>query len=91
MSPAYVVGDGLLYVLSCDCCGVPGSFMKYFVLIICVVISGSAYADLASTSYVNTAIEEKVSTSANSNQTMAGTYDVTGVMTVETPPLPPIP
>lgn len=49
------------------------------------------YAELPSVSYVQEAVETKVDTSATANQTMAGTYNVTGVMTVPTPPLPPMP
>lgn len=49
------------------------------------------YAELPSVSYVQDAVETKVDTSATANQTMAGTYNVTGVMTVPTPPLPPMP
>lgn len=47
-----------------------------------------AYADLASTSYVDTHIEDKVGTSSTVNQTMAGTYTVSGTFNVPTPPLP---
>lgn len=47
-----------------------------------------AYADLASTSYVDTHIEDKVGTSSTTNQTMAGTYTVSGTFNVPTPPLP---
>lgn len=53
--------------------------------------TASAAVTVASQSYVDNATADKVSTSATANQTMAGTYDVTGVMTVETPPLPPMP
>ena len=49
------------------------------------------YAELPSVSYVQEAVETKVDTSATANQTMAGTYNVTVVMTVPTPPLPPMP
>lgn len=73
-------------------CG-DGECMKYFVLIICIMMVAPVHAQVAvaSQNYVNTATADKVSTSATANQTMAGTYDVTGVMTVETPPLPPMP
>lgn len=47
-----------------------------------------AYADIASTTYVDTHIEDKVGTSSTANQTMAGTYTVSGTLNVPTPPLP---
>ena len=65
--------------------------MKHAVLIIFILITGTAFADLASTSYVSKNIETRVDTSENANQTMQGTYHISGVMTVETPPLPPMP
>ena len=47
-----------------------------------------ARADIASTTYVNTANAGKVDISASANQTMAGTYTVSGTLDVPTPPLP---
>ena len=58
--------------------------------ILCVVWAGSACADLASTSYVSTAVETRVDTSANAKQVMAGEYTVSGSLHVPTPPLPPV-
>ena len=47
---------------------------------------------VASTEYVATYVEHKtestVDTSATANQTMAGTYTVSGTLIVPTPPLP---
>ena len=68
--------------------------------LICAPIS--AVANIPSTEYVQqqiasqiaTAVSSKVDTSASANQTMAGTYTVSGTMnftgstTVETAPLP---
>ncbi|MDW2958674.1 MAG: hypothetical protein R8M37_02595 [Alphaproteobacteria bacterium] len=45
-------------------------------------------ADIASTAYVNTATTTKVDTSSTANQTMAGSYTVSGTFVVPTPPLP---
>ena len=49
----------------------------------------SAIADIASVQYVENQTETKVDTSEKSNQQMAGTYTVTGVLIVPTPDLPP--
>lgn len=65
--------------------------MRRIVLIICILSTGNAFADLASTTYVQSVSETKVDITANANQIMQGTYHVSGVMTVETPPLPPMP
>lgn len=65
--------------------------MKHVVLIVCILMAGTAFADLASTSYVSKSVETRVDTSETANQTMQGTYHISGVMTVETPPLPPMP
>ena len=46
------------------------------------------FAEIPSTAYVNGAISTRVDTSESANQTMAGTYNVSGTMTVPTPPLP---
>lgn len=63
--------------------------MKRLVLIVCAIMTGTAYADLASTSYVSTAVETRVDTSAEAKQVMAGEYTVSGTFNVPTPPLPP--
>ena len=44
-----------------------------------------ARADIASTTYVD---NTKVDISASANQTMAGSYTVSGTLVVPTPPLP---
>ena len=56
----------------------------------------SAMANIPSTEYVQqqiasqiaTAVSSKVDTSATANQTMAGTYTVTGTLNAPTPTLP---
>ena len=56
----------------------------------------SAVANIPSTEYVQqqiasqiaTAVSSKVDTSASANQTMAGTYTVTGTLNAPTPTLP---
>ena len=56
----------------------------------------SAMANIPSTEYVQqqiasqiaTAVSSKVDTSATANQTMAGTYTVSGTFNVSTPTLP---
>ncbi len=67
-----------------------GSFMRRLVLLVCVLMAGTAYADLASVSYVSKATETSVKTSAETKQTMAGEYTVSGALYVPTPPLPPM-
>ena len=82
-----------------------------FLIFILLFMPYMAFANIASTSYVQKqiadqiatavankadirALESKVDTAASANQTMAGSYTVsgtlnlTGVATVETPPLP---
>ena len=62
--------------------------------LICAPIS--AMANIPSTEYVQqqiasqiaTAVSSKVDTSASANQTMAGTYTVSGTFNVSTPTLP---
>ena len=51
-------------------------------------IPSSAYMREQVASQITTAISSKVDTSATSNQTMAGTYNVTGTMYATTPTLP---
>lgn len=46
--------------------------------------------ELTSRSYVDESLKPKVDTSANANQTMAGTYNVSGRLDVATPALPEI-
>ena len=82
------------YILCQPCltyCGLDsGRFMKRIALIMAVLFAGTAYADLASVSYVNTAVETRVDTSAQAKQVMAGEYTVSGALNVPTPPLPPM-
>lgn len=59
----------------------------FFALFICCFMP-AAWADLAGTQYVEESIATKVDTSASANQTMAGTYTVTGSFDVPTQPLP---
>lgn len=62
--------------------------MRFLVFLICVVMVGNAFANLASTTYVDTRTTTKVDVSESANQTMAGTYTVSGTLIVPTPPLP---
>lgn len=65
--------------------------LLFFILsLVCLPHVGMAM--VASTEYVATYVEHKtesaVDTSATANQTMAGTYTVSGTLIVPTPPLP---
>ena len=51
-------------------------------------IPSSAYMREQVASQITTAVSSKVDTSASANQTMAGTYNVTGTMYATTPTLP---
>ena len=51
-------------------------------------IPSSAYMREQVASQIATAVSSKVDTSASANQTMAGTYTVTGTMYATTPTLP---
>lgn len=63
--------------------------MKIFLLVFVVLFMAMpGYTDIASTSYVSNSTATKVDTSANVNQTMAGSYTVSGTLVVPTPPLP---
>ena len=53
-------------------------------------IPSSAYMREQVASQIATAISSKVDTSASANQTMAGTYNVTGTMYATTPTLPTV-
>jgi hypothetical protein len=57
--------------------------LLFFVLVITLPMA--VWADIASTTYVD---KNKVDVSASANQTMAGTYTVSGTLIVPTPPLP---
>ena len=65
-----------------------GAFMRGIVLFLCLFFTTTIFADIPSTAYVNGAVSTRVDTSESANQTMAGTYNVSGTMTVPTPPLP---
>lgn len=51
-------------------------------------ITTGAMADIASTTYVDTITTQKVDTSAEANQQLGGTYEVSGTLTVPTPDIP---
>ena len=53
-------------------------------------IPSSAYMREQVASQITTAVSSKVDTSASANQTMAGTYNVTGTMYATTPTLPTV-
>lgn len=61
-----------------------------FVLIITMPLTVLG-ATVATTDYVKANTENKVDTSSTANQTMAGTYTVSGTLIVPTPPLPSAP
>ena len=63
---------------------------RMHVLLILLVIPYPALAGVASSQYVQESVATRVDTSANANQTMAGTYTVSGTLVVPTPPLPPL-
>lgn len=67
-----------------------GEFLMYSLLFIIFIlcVPAGVRADIASTTYVDTATVTKVDVSSNANQTMAGNYTVSGTMVVPTPPLP---
>lgn len=65
-----------------------GEFMRGIFLFLCLFFPTTIFAEIPSTAYVNGAISTRVDTSESANQTMAGTYNVSGTMTVPTPPLP---
>ena len=61
-------------------------------MLLCVFMitccGGGAYASIASSQYVDSAVSTRVDTSEKANQTMAGSYTVSGEFNVPTPPLP---
>ena len=65
-----------------------GEFMRGIILFLCLFFPTAIFAEIPSTAYVNGAVSTRVDTSESANQTMAGTYNVSGTMTVPTPPLP---
>ncbi|MFQ6703120.1 MAG: hypothetical protein ACLRFO_02875 [Alphaproteobacteria bacterium] len=62
--------------------------MRWIILFLILLIPCGAWADLASTTYVETRTTTKVDVSSTANQTMAGTYTVSGTLVVPTPALP---
>ncbi len=64
--------------------------MHKTVLLLCLLFPTTTLAEIPTTNYVNGAVATRVDTSATANQTMAGTYNVSGTMTVPTPPLPAV-
>ncbi len=54
------------------------------------VVAEPQVVELTSRGYVDESLKPKVDTSANANQTMAGTYNVSGRLDVVTPALPEI-
>ena len=61
---------------------------RMFVLMVVLMMPFASLANVASAQYVQESVATKVDTSANANQTMAGTYTVSGTLMVPTPPLP---
>ena len=66
--------------------------LRGVLFIICFIPATTltAKAAIPTTSYVDGAVATRVDTSSDANQTMAGTYNVSGTMTVPTPPLPAV-
>ena len=67
--------------------------MRFFICILgCAVFVLPAWGKLASVGLVNAQVDSatstKVDTAQTANQTMAGTYTVSGTLVVPTPPLP---
>ena len=60
-----------------------------FTFFVCFAIPVWA-ADVATTTYVDRNVAGRVDTASNANQTMAGTYTVSGTLEVPTPTLPPV-
>ena len=59
--------------------------LRRIVLFFILLIPCGVWADLASTTYVETRTTTKVDVSESANQTMAGTYTVSGTLVVPTP------
>ena len=64
-------------------------FRIFWVCVIIIFGHAHAYADIASTVYVNDAVESRVSTDVDAHQEMRGSYTVSGEIIVPTQPLPP--
>ena len=62
--------------------------MLVLVVVLMMPCASLAATAVASAQYVQNSVATKVDTSANANQTMAGSYTVSGSFRVPTPPLP---
>ena len=63
--------------------------LRGLLLFFAIVFWGvGAYASIASSQYVDSAVSTRVDTSENAQQTMAGSYTVSGELIVPTQPLP---
>ena len=65
-----------------------GAVQRLLLFLLIVCWGGGAYASIASSQYVDSAVSTRVDTSEKANQTMAGSYTVSGEFNVPTPPLP---
>ena len=68
-------------------------FLKSIFLVALTTAAVSAHAQtlqITSKIYVDKQLETKVDKTTTSNQILAGTYTVSGILYVPTPPLPPI-
>ena len=61
---------------------------RMLVLMVVLMMPCASLANVVSAQYVQESVATKVDTSANANQTMAGTYTVSGTLMGPTPPLP---
>lgn len=62
---------------------------RAYLLLFILITPHVVWANVASVQYVHESVSSKVDTSQSANQTMAGTYTVSGSFKVPTPPLPP--
>ena len=62
--------------------------MRMIVFLLIIFSVTPVRADIASIDYVDNAGATKVDTASTANQTMAGSYTVSGTLVVPTPPLP---
>ena len=65
-----------------------GAVQRLLLFLLIACWGGGAYASIASSQYVDTAVSTRVDTSEKANQTMAGSYTVSGELIVPTQPLP---
>ncbi|MBR5625459.1 MAG: hypothetical protein IKW67_01610 [Alphaproteobacteria bacterium] len=61
---------------------------RILILFLCLLSANAAANGIASVQYVDDVTKNKLDTSANATQEMAGTYTVSGTLVVPTPPLP---